>query len=59
MGVETIAFVEVKTRASDRYVDPDSAVDAGKRRRISKSADYYIAHHEAGEYHVRFDIVSM
>ncbi len=58
-GCETIAFVEVKTRSSDRYTDPEAAVNADKQRRIRKVADYYLARHDAAELAVRFDIVSV
>jgi len=57
---ETICFVEVKTRSSDRYTDPESAVDAGKRARIKRAADYYLAGRAAAEgLNVRFDVVSI
>lgn len=57
-GVETIVFVEVKTRTSDRYTDPEYAVDAAKQRRLKKIARYYLARREAEGFNVRFDIVS-
>jgi len=59
LGSETIAFVEVKTRSSDRYTDPEAAVDAEKQRRIRKVANYYLARHDAADLAVRFDIVSV
>jgi len=59
LGAETIAFVEVKTRSSDDYTDPASAVDAEKRRRLKKVADYYVNTHDADDLNVRFDIVSI
>ena len=43
LGAETIAFVEVKTRTSDHYTSPEAAVNADKRRRMRKVADYYLA----------------
>ena len=58
-GAETIAFVEVKTRSSDRHVEPESAVDAAKRRRLRKVAGYYLATHDAAEFDVRFDVVAV
>lgn len=58
-GAETLVFVEVKTRSSDRYTDPESAVDARKQRRIRKVADYYVASRDAADYNVRFDIVAV
>ena len=58
-GAETLVFVEVKTRSSDRYTAPESAVDAAKRRRMSRVADYYRAARRAEDLPARFDIVSV
>jgi len=59
IGAETIAFVEVKTRSSDRYVQPSAAVDDRKRRQLRRVASYYLAHHDAAGFALRFDIVSV
>ncbi|MGC9455134.1 MAG: YraN family protein [Phycisphaerae bacterium] len=56
---ETLAFVEVKTRRSDRYTEPRSAVDGDKQRRLRKIADYYLNTHDTDGLAVRFDIVSV
>lgn len=58
-GAETIVFVEVKTRTSDHYTDPESAVDRRKQRRLHRIADYYLSRRDADGYNVRFDIVSI
>jgi putative endonuclease len=58
-GCETIAFVEVKTRSDDAYVDPESAVDRRKRNQLVRVAEYYLSHHRAAEYGVRFDVVAV
>ena len=58
-GAETIVFVEVKTRSSDRYTYPESAVNADKKRRIRKAASYYVGTHDTGGFITRFDIVSI
>lgn len=58
-GAETIAFVEVKTRSSDRHTDPEAAVDAEKRRHMKKAAETYLARRDAGGLNVRFDIVAV
>ncbi|MFW6065921.1 MAG: YraN family protein [Planctomycetota bacterium] len=55
----TLAFVEVKTRRSDRYTEPHSAVDADKQRRLRKIAEYYLNTHDTDGLAVRFDIVSV
>jgi putative endonuclease len=51
--------VEVKTRSSDRYTAPESAVDTEKRRRMRKIADYYLARRQRDRFNVRFDVVSV
>ena len=56
---QTIVFVEVKTRSSDRYTDPSSAVDSEKQRRIRKTAKYYLNTRPSEGYNVRFDIVAI
>jgi len=58
-GAETLVFVEVKTRTSDRYTDPESAVNRDKQRRIRKVAGYYRTRRRAEDYNVRYDIVSV
>ena len=58
-GAETLVFVEVKTRTSDKYTSPESAVNSHKQRRIRRAADYYIARRHARDYNVRNDIVSI
>ena len=47
----TVRFVEVKTRASDRYGTPAEAVTGGKRARIRKTALHWLA----GEASCRYD----
>ena len=57
-GAATIVFVEVKTRRSDHWTDPASAVDEDKRRRLRNVARYYCAGRPA-DLRCRFDIVSI
>ena len=54
-----IVFVEVKTRNSNKIVEPYSAVNSDKKRRMKKIAAYYVTKHPAGDYAVRFDIISI
>ncbi len=58
-GRETIAFVEVKTRRSDRHTAPESAVDDDKQRRMQKVAQYYLNTHETSDLDWRFDVVAI
>lgn len=51
-------FVEVKTRATDAYGDPEEAVDATKMRNLISAANAYIRRNKvAGP--IRFDVVSV
>lgn len=56
---DTLVFVEVKTRATDRFGAPEEAVDREKRRRIVRAASDYLFHLDSPEQIVRFDIVSV
>lgn len=58
-GAETLVFAEVKTRTSDRYTDPQSAVTPDKQRRIRQVAEYYMQRHDASAMNVRFDVVAI
>jgi putative endonuclease len=55
----TLAFVEVKTRATEEFGSPESAVDAEKRRRIDRAARDYVRRREIPWRDTRFDIVSI
>ncbi len=58
-GVETIVFVEVKTRASSAYTQPQAAVTAEKRRRLGRVASYYLSTRDTRGFGLRFDIVAI
>ena len=58
-GAGTVVFVEVKTRTSDRYTDPQAAVDADKQRRIRSVAKYYLGSRDTRGFAVRFDVVAI
>lgn len=59
MDGSTLAFIEVKTRASDRFGSPAGSVDAIKQRHITLASMYYIAEKSLGEVQARFDVVSV
>lgn len=56
---DTIVFVEVKTRSSEEYGSPDSAVDAEKRRKLLRGAEHYLRRNDVRNAPVRFDIVNV
>lgn len=54
----TLIVVEVKTRRSSYFGEPEIAVDAKKRKLIVKAADKYIRMNGL-DVDVRFDIISL
>lgn len=59
MHGEVIVFVEVKTRSTEEYGTPDSAVDDVKRRRIVRGAREFLQRYGQPEASIRFDIVNV
>lgn len=53
-----IVFVEVKTRRSNAYIEPETAVDYRKMLSIRRAANNYIKKYDI-EQMVRFDIVAI
>ncbi len=56
---DRLAFVEVKSRATDEFGTPDRAVDAEKQRHIERAAREYTRRARVDWRLVRFDIVSI
>lgn len=56
---ETLVFVEVKTRASAEFGEPEAAVDAEKRSRLQRAARDYARRANVNWDQTRFDIVSI
>jgi putative endonuclease len=56
---ETLAFVEVKTRASNEFGEPDSAVDSEKEGRLRRAARDYARRAGVAWEKVRFDLVNV
>ena len=54
-----LAFVEVKTRGSEEFGPPESAVDAEKRERLQRAARDYLRRADIPWRDARFDIVSI
>ncbi|MDD2328314.1 MAG: YraN family protein [bacterium] len=53
-----IVFVEVKTRASDQWGDPESFVGIQRMRRMIRAAHHYLLREQI-DLPARFDIVSI
>lgn len=55
---EYIIFVEVKTRLSDRWGNPEEAVSESKIKRIVEAADFYVIENDIDKP-VRFDVIAI
>lgn len=55
----TLAFIEVKTRASEEHGAPEAAVDAEKHGRIQRAARDYARRAGIDWQHTRFDVLSI
>lgn len=56
---ETLCFVEVKARSSDAFGLPEEAVTSGKRSRIRRAAEAYLARLAGRAPACRFDVVAI
>lgn len=54
----TLVFVEVKTRRSRLFGDPEEAVDYKKRQSLQLAINHYVKSHRCSRQ-VRFDIISI
>ena len=54
----TTVFVEVKSRSSDLFGEPEEAVDNAKIRNLISAANAYIARHKVSGK-VRFDVITV
>lgn len=55
---EWIVFVEVKTRTSDQWGNPEEAISKGKIKRIVEAADFYLRDNDI-DSPARFDIAAV
>jgi putative endonuclease len=58
-SARTVAFVEVKTRASEDFGGPVSAVNWRKQRELSRSAKVWMARHQRPGDTYRFDVIGV
>ena len=56
---DTLAFIEVKTRASDQFVAPERAVDLRKQRQIARAARRYRQLMNVLDEPHRYDVVTV
>lgn len=56
---DTLAFVEVKTRETEKFGGPKMAVTERKRRQLSKVASEYLKRNGLSDVKARFDVVAI
>jgi len=54
-----IVFVEVKARSTDLYGGAIGAVDAHKRRNLTRASSAYLSRHDLWDRPCRFDIITV
>jgi putative endonuclease len=54
-----LVFVEVKTRSSDAYGEPEDSITPRKRRQIRKVAEAYLWEKNIKDTECRFDVVAI
>ncbi len=56
---DVLCFIEVKTRSSDKFASPLSAVDVRKQRQITRTARIYRKIFGLQSFKFRYDVVSI
>lgn len=56
---ETLVFVEVKTRTGLQYGKPAEAVNYYKRRKLIRTAQWYLLEKHVDGCHCRFDVIEV
>ena len=56
---DTIVFVEVKSRRSDRFGDPQMAVGVEKQKKLCRISMKYLEEHRLYPCNARFDVVAV
>jgi putative endonuclease len=56
---QTLCFVEVRSRRSDRYGHPIETINRAKQRRLARAAAHYLRRRRQEHRQVRFDVVGI
>ena len=56
---DTLVFVEVKSRKTEQFGDPELAVGRTKQRKLTLIALYYLARQKDSQLAARFDVVAV
>ena len=55
----TMVFVEVRTRADVRFGPPEASITTAKKKKLLRTARYFLATHNIEDRPFRFDIVAI
>lgn len=55
----TIVFVEVKTRSTEDFAEPEDSITYSKKQRMSRAAQYFLNAHKIENRPCRFDVVTI
>jgi putative endonuclease len=56
---DTVVFVEVKSQTSQQFNEPHERVDGAKRRKVARTAAWFLHHRRLAMRPCRFDVVSI
>ncbi len=56
---DEVVFVEVKTRSSRTWGEPEQAVTRAKQQRLIRHARQFVERHKLQEHPLRFDVVAV
>ncbi len=59
MDKDDVVFVEVKSRKTEAYGDPELAVGKAKQKKIALIAMYYLANKGHSSLNARFDVMAV
>ncbi len=55
----TLVFVEVRSRADERFGPAEATVTSVKRARVARAARHFLAVHQVEDRPLRFDVVAL
>lgn len=56
---ETLVFIEVKTRKSTQFSQPEESVTSAKRKQLRRIAEGYLLREHLHDIECRFDVLSL
>ncbi|MFQ5900323.1 MAG: YraN family protein [Thermodesulfobacteriota bacterium] len=59
LDMDTISFIEVKTRTNSSFGPPQVSVDIKKQKKLSRLASLYLAKKGLSQKKARFDVVAV